>query len=193
MFASVGFAELTEQDSEFGVASITHDSDTGLEWLDVDQSADMSVLDIEAGLEEGGAYFGWRYATPSEIEVLFYVSAGLSEIGTLNPDEAPLYVEALRLLGITFDTVMHGCIGCTQICAGINSQEVGENLRMRSTIAISWVNSNMREAESLSAVVYGVGDPVDQASFSVGHWLVRDSGSVPSGDVSWGSIKAQYR
>jgi uncharacterized protein YjbI with pentapeptide repeats len=64
-----------------GDGQITFDSATGLDWLNLTVTANMSVTDVTAGLGPGGAFEGFRYATAAEVEQLF-ANAGLTGFGT---------------------------------------------------------------------------------------------------------------
>lgn len=66
-----GYADLISlDDSAFGVGSITRDTDTGLDWLDVTATRDLSYDDVAAQMSVGGSYEGWRYATVTEFDTL---------------------------------------------------------------------------------------------------------------------------
>lgn len=58
-------------DATFGVDSVTRDTVTGLEWLDVNKSAGVSFLFITTGIGGGAAFAGWRHATTPELTALF--------------------------------------------------------------------------------------------------------------------------
>ncbi|MEO0974651.1 MAG: hypothetical protein AAFX85_16300, partial [Pseudomonadota bacterium] len=61
--SSVTRAELISGDSEFGVDTVTVDTETGLEWLDWSVTRNRSFDDISAELMAGGEFDGFRYAT----------------------------------------------------------------------------------------------------------------------------------
>ncbi len=66
---------LSVDDPIFGVDSITRDTDTGLEWLDMDLSAgsynDLIGLDGTNEFIPGGDFAGFRFANESEVESLW--------------------------------------------------------------------------------------------------------------------------
>ncbi len=69
-------AALMSGDSTFGVDSITLDLDSGLEWLDLTYSVDISFDDMTTYLSEVGNDFeGWRYASGQEV-ANFWTSGG---------------------------------------------------------------------------------------------------------------------
>ena len=49
----------------------TIDTVTGLEWLDITESVNLSYNDVAAELNTGGMFEGYRYANTAEIENLF--------------------------------------------------------------------------------------------------------------------------
>jgi len=55
---------------------ITQDTDSGLEWLDLTVTSNMSYNDVSAQLGAGGDYEGWRYATRVEIASLWDAFGG---------------------------------------------------------------------------------------------------------------------
>lgn len=94
--ATAGHAALISFDSVYGRDSITLDSDTGLEWIDPwlpiiqgnsgcgygcsGASALNSYDDIKGMLGVGGYFEGFRYATLSDLDTLFYSSAGFDPV-----------------------------------------------------------------------------------------------------------------
>lgn len=52
------------------LGTITRDTATGLDWLDVTQTRGVSYDDVIAQMGVGGAYEGWRYAMPAELDQL---------------------------------------------------------------------------------------------------------------------------
>ncbi|HVL01892.1 MAG TPA: hypothetical protein VM553_18875 [Dongiaceae bacterium] len=89
-------AALISLDSVYGRDSITLDSDTGLEWIDpwlpiiqgnsgcgygcTGASVINSYNAIKGMIGEGGYFEGFRYATRSDLDTLFYSSAGFDPI-----------------------------------------------------------------------------------------------------------------
>jgi hypothetical protein len=111
------------------LGSITRDTSTGLDWLDVNQTLGQSYNQISAQLGIGGAYEGYRYATVQEFDQLlvnfgytphtnncpdgfancdFYVSTGENRIPTfatmvetLGGGEGGSGQDGVGLLGLT--------------------------------------------------------------------------------------------
>ena len=57
---------------------ITQDTDSGLDWLDLTETTNMSRNDVIAQLGIGGALEGWRYAIHDEIVTFFDAFGGNS-------------------------------------------------------------------------------------------------------------------
>lgn len=85
-------AELISVDDPiYGLGSITRDTDTGLDWLDVTVTVGRSYNDIFSALGSGGEFEGWRFATVSNIVDLLG-NAGVPTHSTTpgDPDVLPL-------------------------------------------------------------------------------------------------------
>lgn len=96
MAAAGAHATLISLNSAYGRDSITLDTDTGLEWIDpwlpiiqgnsgcgygcTGASVLNSYDDIKDMIGEGGYFEGFRYATRSDLETLFYSSAGFDPV-----------------------------------------------------------------------------------------------------------------
>ncbi|MCP3670202.1 MAG: hypothetical protein GY814_07180 [Gammaproteobacteria bacterium] len=66
-------------DNHFDVDSITLDSVSGLEWLDLTHTAGLSYNVVSARLvDTADDLFGWRYATLDEVEDFWTSGGGLS-------------------------------------------------------------------------------------------------------------------
>ena len=63
-------AAILSLDSSFGSDTITRDTDTGLDWLDVTVTRGLSYNQVTAELGAGGTYEGYRYATMAELDAL---------------------------------------------------------------------------------------------------------------------------
>lgn len=63
-------ASIVSLNSSFGSDTITRDTNSGLEWLDVTVTRGLSYGQVTAGMTAGGAYEGWRYATVAELDQL---------------------------------------------------------------------------------------------------------------------------
>ena len=112
LMAVDGSAELFQQnDARFGPNSLTRDTRTGLVWLDLPFSSDLSYLQVEAATQAGGQFEGFRHATADEVLSL-YLSAGFGE-GFI-PESSSSFqnvVSFVSLLGATSATGAAGITG----------------------------------------------------------------------------------
>lgn len=69
--ASAAQATLIPVQSTFGPGSLIRDTETGLEWLNLRQTVNLSYSDVQAALQSGGRFAGFRYATVSELSSAF--------------------------------------------------------------------------------------------------------------------------
>ena len=75
---------ISQSDIAFGADSVTLDTGTGLEWLNVDISVNRSFNDVSGQFGTGGDFQGWRYATGAEVRNLI-VSNTVPLAGSLSP------------------------------------------------------------------------------------------------------------
>lgn len=76
-------AALISVDSGFGPDSITRDTETGLDWLDVSLTRNNLVgsstfIDVPAELGPGGLFDGFRHATVDEVDNFFATGTGVA-------------------------------------------------------------------------------------------------------------------
>ena len=65
-------ADLIERDwINPGDNSVLYDTDTGLDWLDLDQTAGFSYNTVSSELGSGATYEGFRYASQEDLFTLF--------------------------------------------------------------------------------------------------------------------------
>jgi len=95
-------ADMISMDSSFGPDTITHDTETGLKWLDVTLSTPYSYDEILVELSPGGSFVGYRLATDDEVRT-FWQNAGinLQTLGTWTTDNFQPIVDLMALVGIT--------------------------------------------------------------------------------------------
>ena len=99
--ASTADALLISLDSSFGPDTITKDSETGLEWLDVPLSAPYSYEGALAELGSGGVFEGYRIATQHEVLRLLDL-AGIPNIGnSFVPENYQPIKDLMPYVGIT--------------------------------------------------------------------------------------------
>lgn len=90
---------VTDNTSPGGVNNVTHDTVTGLEWLDLTASGGISYDDITLQFAVSGTFEGWRHATRAEVQNLFVNSANLI-LGSQSVVD-PLAVQFMGLLEVT--------------------------------------------------------------------------------------------
>ena len=94
-----GQANLISLDSSFGTGTITWDTDTGLEWLDLPVTYDLDYATASGLL--GTTYAGFRYASTSEVRGLFDSAGIVGDSGMGNPLDFAVD-ELLAIWGQTF-------------------------------------------------------------------------------------------
>ena len=90
---------ISGDDAVFGPDSITIDTATSLEWLDLTTSTNRSYNDISSQFGAGGDFEGWRYATGNDV-VGFIANAGMTLYTRITVNYEPA-VQLLSLWGIT--------------------------------------------------------------------------------------------
>lgn len=90
---------MSADDPVFGMDSITQDSDTGLEWLDLNKSILRSFDDVSGQFGVGGDFEGWRYGTITEVTQLV-ANGGFPTPYSSSP-ATPEMLSLITMLGIT--------------------------------------------------------------------------------------------
>ena len=95
-------------DSSFGTDTITLDSNTGLQWLDVTLSTPYSYDEILVELLGGGTFEGYRLATSDEVKALWQ-NAGINTDpgywGSFTSENFTPIVDFMDYVGVTGDNV----------------------------------------------------------------------------------------
>jgi hypothetical protein len=168
-FASPSFAGLITLDwKEAGDDLILFDSDTNTEWLNHSQTRGLSYSTVLEESNTGGAFEGFRVAQLNEIVQLFG-SFGLQIVNPtvdsgyfLNAEDTNRLVNIKNLTGSDF----YAYYDYTFYFPGLEGELV------KSTLMVPDFNSQ-------GYIGFDSGWFVDQASFGVSTWLVRDAISVP--------------
>lgn len=72
-FASTAQADFVDTDwKNEGDAKVTLDTETGIEWLKLENTADLSYSELQSEMAAGGQFDGWRMPTVTEIRELIY-------------------------------------------------------------------------------------------------------------------------
>src|SRR5262249_53397504 len=92
-------ALISLDDTHFGPASVTRDTQTGLDWLDMTATTGRSFEEVQTALATD--YIGFRFATRPEIRSLFD-SAGLADDGTYFEQPFSDLGPLLNFIGTTY-------------------------------------------------------------------------------------------
>lgn len=108
LFATTSNAAIISvSDSIFGADSVTRDTVSDLEWLDVTLSINRSYNDVSSQFGSGGDFEGWRYATGIEFATLWDNILGNNPSKSLNQVQLPGDDESLdpyiQMLGDTYE------------------------------------------------------------------------------------------
>lgn len=148
-----------------GDGLLTYDTGTGLYWLDLTVTVNMSYNDVLNELNEGGSLEGFRYATTADIDTL-QVSAGLFPGLYFETTVFPFYLDKMsqliNLVGITDSN------GTRKYSSGITSDPFAPNTPYDRIFRYLRVDDIVYQAAQ------GVVDD-DLASSTMGNWLVTDT------------------
>lgn len=97
--SGVAQASLISEASEFGADTITFDTQSGLEWLDLSVTVGRPFSDIASQLSTGGEFAGFHYATVADVTNLFY-HAGIPQIGSPGQYGIDQFNAVNQLMGI---------------------------------------------------------------------------------------------
>lgn len=176
---AVDSAPVSLDDPIYGTGAITYDPASGLEWLDIPLTTNLSYDYLQTQFGLGGQYEGFRHATESELASLL-VGFGFSGFPVWPQSEAAFAPAqaAVSALGLT----------CAGTCGSFWYETVGR-LEIDPTSPFPTYNPQVRigyrtvfdrrQREEISegvARVYGYSSTVpNSANQYVGHFLVRDA------------------
>ena len=106
---------LSDANSSFGPVTVTRDSVTGLEWLDLNQTTAFSFNSVSAEFGSGGAFAGFAMATPGQVDTM------LNDSGILTVPNGALAQAAFDTYGTLFDGQVDdlGGFGCVLTYSGM--------------------------------------------------------------------------
>ena len=177
--SSVNAALVSTDWNSTGDNLITRDTTSGLDWLDLAETINMSYETVNTQLGSGGAFEGFRFATSAEVVDLWAnfgvnLAAGAAtyNYGFVDPG----IIEATSLLGntITNDVVAYGALGMSAD---------GPNDYYRDNLGAYYINALGSDGPQYHVVDYStrhVAYPSDQ----VGSYLVQTS-VVPIPAAVW--------
>ncbi|MEM8779192.1 MAG: hypothetical protein AAGF26_10030 [Cyanobacteria bacterium P01_G01_bin.49] len=174
--ASAKAALISVNDTVFGADSITRDTDTNLEWLDVPFSQGRTFIDVSGEFGLGGDFEGFRSANAAEFETLV-LNSGIPGINTTVTGDLTSFTNLIDLLGVT------SFQDSNPQTSGFLSNSAGSQLRINGDLDFSLSN----------------GTPAYEANTSisrnetllfpnVGHYLVRSIPAIPEPSSSLGFL-----
>ena len=151
-------------DPSFGPNSLTVDTSTGLEWLNLTKSVGFSYDQVLADMEPGGMFSGYRYATIQEVMGL-YSSAGIPGPGYYSLS-SPSVQNLFSLVGSTWSQFGRPALEGFSGTANASLQEAPQ-------IYASGVNSSLEYLVSGPNFLLLSVNP-GGSSGSMGSWLVKE-------------------
>ena len=178
---------ISVDDVAFGQDSVTRDTETGLEWLDVNKSAGVFYGSITNGLV-GNTYDGWRHATTAELTSLFefvgYPAGYHSTTGTQQ------MIDAIDLFGLTRYLGSTNGIGELFEVNGFFDDGDGAYV-LGDLVGVARLTYDTRTGATSQFAKFGDSSIVEPnshgvvfASSNIGNWLVRETttASIPEPD-----------
>lgn len=168
------------------------DTASGLDWLDVTLSVNLSYDAVNAQLGAGGQFAGWRYATGDEFNTLVMNATGTPTAGNYGYiNQEPDRTDALvALLGSTLDTYWVDAYGTTYDAAAGRAE--GEGVDYTYGMLADLTSFGAPWIAMLYDGDYAINQPVNdysQAHFAftgttlaapmTGSFLVRQQASIP--------------
>lgn len=167
-------ALVSQSDASWGVDSITLDDITGLQWLDLNLSTNISYNAMLTEQGSGGLYDGFRYATASEVETLFN-DAGVPDVNSSTLANTAPALALINIMGATRNfrgaIEIFGITGTTTE-SGVTSGIVDHSYNG----GVAFYDVNV-----VTGPVYGL----DYSDASIGNWLVADSVAQVPLPASW--------
>jgi cysteine-rich repeat protein len=180
LLASPSLATLEEIDLLApGDGLVTRDSASGLDWLDVPQTAGLTYNQVLGGAG-GWLTQGWRHATAQEICDLFEqyaIRPASCPSGATGPVSGDHTSQLIALLGATGGTGAPPCFACAQWTVGLYDDGGGPAI---GQAFLEFIQPNLTPPTSASSVgndQVGVSDPPPDPGVpdlsGRGHFLVR--------------------
>ena len=144
-----------------GDGSLTLDTATGMHWLDMDHSTNLSYNEMRIEMLSGGLFEGFRYATREEVQALF-LNGGVVDINAGSAGNVQPALDLMALLGVTSSS----------------SRGINEIFGLTGSTHSGGVGSGMLDhfysdgVAFYDASVVGPTYGMDYKSNSIGSWLV---------------------
>lgn len=151
-------------DSIFGTDSITRDTDTNLDWLDLEFTTNQSFKQVSIRiLDSNDDLFGFRYATSAELNALFFTSGNIT-LGNQSPIEPSTY----SLMSLVDSTLYGSLYETTQSRGYFDDGNLGDG-----KIGYAFISASEVLGYSSAAVINNAAfDNLQTASNA--SWLVKD-------------------
>jgi hypothetical protein len=159
---------LSQDDFRFGPGSLTHDTRTGLTWLDVTLTVAMSYEQVLAATLPDGEFAGCRYATSEEVLSL-YVSGGIPGFGVY-PEASSVSQSFLSLIALVGATTSQYERPLTLGISGTDAGPARQGQIVPGLVFYLESGVPVYAATGLPANTLAYG--VTTADASVGSWLV---------------------
>ena len=169
--ASISNADIISIDNEFGVGMGTVDTVNQLEYLDLSLTVNMSFVNVNRELEQGGKFHGWRRASRTEVMSLT-ISAGLdipNEPGLFTLLTTPEFTQLVEFLGPTQTLDEPFTIRSLEAFTG-TPQGRPAQWHVISMFVIADVTAQVNNIHSRSGSSF---------NDTVGHYLIRDN-TIPA-------------
>jgi len=166
----------------YGPDSITRDTDTGLEWLDLTHSYNQTFVYVASQFGPGQAYDGFRHATSDEVK-LYWEHGGIS-VGTGWSSANYTPCRDFQLM------VGHSELGPDfWQSVGLTVESPGPGFRN-----MAYINTNTSSDPDVGAAESsGAYDSDSTSGPGLGHWLVRSMPPVGVQATTWTAIRHLYR
>lgn len=168
------------------------DTQSGIDWLDVTQSVNMSHNQVVAEMAPGGKFFGWRYASGTEFMNLisnatnqplsslssFYALPNLTDnLITMLGSTLDSYY--LNVYSKTYDEYYSPSIYSQHYTLGLLSDELPE--QTGTAYFAAWIIDTDKSGESYNDLVqaHAIGFGPDIKGYDLGSFLIRASAPVP--------------
>lgn len=173
-----GQAALIELDSSFGTNTITRDTITGLDWLDLNISMG-TLAETDARLASGGDLFGWRRATTQEVFSLLR-SAGVVSTGSADEPGYTYDMEIVEPIVALIDLVgVTNRFGLDERSWGYTAESYGTSGQWLSAYLWRRWDHDCCGYTLGAAVSSTVVEATPPPSTLYGSWLVREYAVVP--------------
>jgi hypothetical protein len=160
---------ISVNDGVFGANSITLDTDSGLEWLDLTVTQNRSYADVANQFGSGGEFQGWRHATINDL-VTLQTNAGFAP----PYDQQPITTEFTNLID-TLGRTQDG-VGFNNVLTGVGAVgwfDDGGSATGTSHLRFFELNGNNAQVLAETTDIRSI----NNFNVDTGNWLVKESPS----------------